>query len=115
MRLLLYGNRQECENVCETIKSIAFQSVEHTIVDDFESIHQTIVDIGADVAVVVENGAGGMEAVYKIKESGCNIPVFWFSDDRDFAVQSYRLGCAYFSAKPVTAEKFQKAFTRLSI
>lgn len=115
MRLLLIGNRQECENTFETIKSLVFQNIEHSIVDDYELIHQSIIEDETDVAVVVENGAGGMEAVYRIKESGCDIPVFWFSDDRDFAVQSYRLGCAYFSTKPVTAEKFQKAFTRLRV
>ncbi len=115
MRILLCGDKRECENVYETIKSLVFQSIEHTIVDDYENIHQSVIDGDADVAVIVENGAGGMEAVYRIRESGCNIPVFWFSDDRDFAVQSYRLGCAYFSTKPVTAEKFQKAFTRLRI
>lgn len=115
MRLLLYGNKEECEKVYEIIKSIVFQNIEPTIVDDYENIHQSIIDNRTEVAVIVENGAGGMEAVYRIKESGCNIPVFWFSDDRDFAVQSYRLGCAYFSAKPVTAEKFQKAFTQLRI
>ncbi len=115
MRLLLCGDRQECENVYETIKALVFQSIETTIVDDYESIHRAIVDSGADAALVLENGAGGMEAVYRIRESGFDIPVFWFSDDRDFAVQSYRLGCAYFSTKPVTAEKFMKAFARLRI
>ncbi len=115
MHLLMYGEKCECENAFRMIKSLLLQNVKHTIVDDYENIHQRVIDGDADVAVIVENGAGGMEAVYRIRESGCNIPVFWFSDDRDFAVQSYRLGCAYFSTKPVTAEKFQKAFTRLRI
>lgn len=115
MHLLMCGEKRECENAFLMVKSLMLHNLKYTIVDDYENIHQSLVDSGADVAVVVENGAGGMEAVYRIKESGSNIPVFWFSDDRDFAVQSYRLGCAYFSAKPVTAEKIQKAFTRLSV
>ncbi len=109
MRVLLCGEKKECEEIRELIKSLYFCVSETVIVDDYEKIHRYVVDISPAVAIVCDSGAMGMESVHRIKESG-DVPIFWFSDDRGFAVQSYRLGCSYFGVKPVSAESLKKAF-----
>ena len=53
--------------------------------------------------MVTVNGAEGMEGVIAARDLWKNVPVIWFSDDNGFGVQSYRLGCAYFHKKPISA------------
>ncbi len=115
MRLLLCGKKDESESIIEAVKALPLGLADYIIVDDYELIHQSIVDVNINTAIVYENGANGMECVYRIKESNCDIPIIWFSDDNNFAVQSYRLNCAYFGKKPITVEKLQKAFENINL
>lgn len=59
--------------------------------------------------VVLANGAAGMEGVYLARQILPELPVFWFSDDSQFGMQSHRLDCSYFSTKPLTDVKLRKA------
>ena len=79
---------------------------------DGESLHTELVDWAPELVVVLTNGAAGMEGVYRVREYHPRVPVFWFSDDGDFAMQSYRLNCSYFGLKPVTEGKLRQALYR---
>ena len=68
-----------------------------------------------DLVLVTADGAGGMEAVGAAHKLRLESPRVWFSNDLDFAVQSYRLDCAYFAFKSITAEKLQKALARCGL
>ncbi len=65
-----------------------------------------------DLSIIAQNGAGGMESVRAAKTLLPEKPVIWFSDDKGFGPESYRLGCAYFSAAPITPELLQSAIIR---
>ena len=45
-----------------------------------------------------------MESVIATKSLCPKLPIIWFSNDKDFGAQSYRLGTDYFATKPVTNE-----------
>ncbi len=110
MTVLLCGEIQECEKIFELLYSVTDIS-QKIIVDDYELIHEYVIDSKPCMAIVTDNGAKGMESVIRIRESDKDIPILWFSDDGNFAIQSYRMKCSYFTTKPITHEKMQKALS----
>ncbi|MBE6974978.1 MAG: response regulator [Ruminococcaceae bacterium] len=114
MKVLLFGSPGECENVAKLLADqrngqgeVAY---EHTA--DLERFEQFMVTWMPSLIIVLADGASGLESVYRSRSRRPNLPVFWFSDDREFGMQSYRLDCAYFSTKPATREKINSALKR---
>ena len=58
------------------------------------------------------DGADGMEGVIAAKNVCGEVPVLCFSNDGGFGAQSYRLGCAYFHKKPVSAQILSAAIAK---
>lgn len=115
IKTLIFGDAHECRaaaDVMRALELLAGHTHEHYHVDDLEEFERNLVDWEPTLLIVLANGAEGMECVYRSKERRPCLPVFWFSDDREFGIQSYRLDCAYFSTKPVTAEKISHAIHR---
>lgn len=115
IKAIIYGEQNECRAVGETLKGLMLLTDyrhEHCYVDDLEEFEKLLVDWEPTLLIVLANGAIGQESVYRAGQRLPNLPVFWFSDDREFSMQSYRLGCAYFSTKPVTQEKIEHAIHR---
>lgn len=115
VRTLLFGKREECETAVQVLNTLEMFSEydhEYFYINNLEEFDKLLVDLGPTLLVVLADGAEGMECVYRAREHSQDIPVFWFSDDRDFAVQSYRMNCAYFSDKPITSDKALNAFKR---
>lgn len=66
----------------------------------------------ASAVIVSRCGADGMESARNAKIIQPDVPLIWFSDDEGFGVESFRIGCAYFSAVPVTEELLSTALAR---
>ena len=114
MKTLLFGCERECSAVTELLVSAAIgcASYEYRQTEDLEVFEEILATWMPTLVVVLADGATGMECVYRSRSRRPNLPVFWFSNDREFGMQSYRLGCAYFSTKPVTPEKIACALRR---
>lgn len=115
MKILLYGNEteyMEAAALLPTLPLLAGRECRFVHVMDRESFQEQLVLWKPDLAIVLEEGAAGMEGVYTAKDTSPAVPVFWFSDDPDFGIQSYRLNCTYFSTKPVTRTKYERALAR---
>lgn len=115
IKTLLFGSDGECRAVYEILQAQATRSgyiVTQCQVDDLEVFEKQLVDFDPSLLIVVADGAEGMECVYRSRERRPCVPVFWFSDDPEFGLQSYRFNCAYFSTKPVTTEKLNHAIQR---
>ncbi len=69
---------------------------------------------GCRVVIIAQEGAGGMESARAAKILLPEAPLIWFSDDRGFGPESYRVGCSYFSAAPITRELVLKALAQCS-
>lgn len=114
MKVLLFGSPGECETVARILAdhrsgpgTVAY---EHTA--DLERFELCMATWMPSLVIVLADGAAGLESVYRSRSRRPNLPVFWFSDDREFGMQSYRLDCAYFSTKPATQEKINSALKR---
>lgn len=115
IRTLIFGNSDECrkaEEELSALEQLAEKHQEFLHIDDLEEFDRKLVDWEPTLLMVLANGAEGMECTYRARDRRPCIPVFWFSNDPEFGMQSYRLNCAYFSTKPVTGEKLSYAFQR---
>lgn len=115
VKTLLFGIPEECETIGQMLHEtvgIPEGGHEYLAIDDVEEFERILATWFPTLVVVLADGAAGMESVYRSRQRRPNVPVFWFSDDREFGMQSYRLGCAYFSTKPVTPEKIACALRR---
>lgn len=115
VKMLIFGQEHECRAVSEMMKQeavLACHKHEHLYMDDLEGLEEKLVEWNPSLIIVVANGAKGLECVFRTKSCRPSLPVFWFSDDREFGMQSYQLDCAYFSTKPVTKEKLAHAIHR---
>lgn len=115
IKALLFGQPHECRAAGETLcdmEALANHSHEYCHANNVEEFETLLVNWMPSLVIVLADGAAGMESVYRSWQRCPALPVFWFSNDRDFSMQSYRLDCAYFSTKPVTAEKLSHAIRR---
>ena len=113
--ILIFGQTEECEETVLLLKQYfenIKKSFQYTVSSYYDEFYKQIVDADPNLVIVLANGANGMECVYQAKKYNNNMTVFWFSDDKNFSIQSHRLECAYFAKKPLTAEKLEKAFFR---
>ena len=83
--------------------------------DRTEKLIPALSDHSFTAAFVAMGNAAGMEAVIAIRRADYRLPVAWFSNDRDFAAQAYRLNIEYFTVIPLSARKIQEALKRCRI
>lgn len=110
--IILYGKQQECEEVVALLKINPIfygKPLNYLCINEQEELQMKLVDGITDLVIILADGAKGMEGVYTVKEYDRDVIVFWFSNDRSFALQSHRLDCHYFAVKPLTETKLTKA------
>ncbi len=68
---------------------------------------------GQAIAVIVaRKGAEGMESARNARMMQPSVPLVWLSDDDGFGIESYRIGCAFFSAKEISENLLLTALKR---
>ena len=115
MNMIIYGQPGECNDAIAVLQNqFPEAAARHAYFPTAtrDELQRQLVQCMPDLVIILANGAAGMEGVYAAKEFDPEIPVFWFSDDNEFGMQSHRLECAYFSTKPLNAEKIRRAFNR---
>ena len=117
MNILVIGSENETDEFVEMLDSheqFIFRKKSYTLVDDYDQF-LTSLNNEQDIVFVLSNGAMGMESVIASKKLCPKAPVIWFSNDKDFGAQSYRLGTEYFATKPVTNEHITSVAQRIGI
>ncbi len=99
--------RQQLPRVRPTDAGIFYRSY-----DDFLS---GLPDCSCDAVLVAQAGALGMESVRAARILLPTTPLIWLSDDRGFGPESYRAGCSYFSADPITHELLEQALKQCQL
>ena len=106
MNILVFGSGNEADHLIDLMDSheqYIFRKKSYTITNDYDEFLEALKGT-QDIIFVIENGALGMESVIASKSICPKTPVIWFSNDKNFGAQSYRLGAEYFGIKPVTNE-----------
>lgn len=115
MNVLIYGNTKEKENLIQHIKaspSMAFRMITYSHAEDYDSYLDLLRKQEYNLAFVMADNAAGMEGVIATQNIYPDIPIIWFSNDKNFVAQSYRLGVTYFSVKPIDDRTVELALSR---
>lgn len=115
MNITLYGpetEKYEHANELSALPDCRYRNICIKGFSDYDSFISNLGEGPPELVLVTADGAAGMEGVIAAKSLLKNVPVVWFSNDSGFGAQSYRLGCAYFHPKPVSAEILSAAIAK---
>lgn len=115
MNVLIYGNTREKELIIQHMKSkacMAFRLLHFTQTEDYDEFVDMLQKSNQDLIFVTMDNAAGMEGVIAVRNLYPDTPVVWFSNDKNFVAQSYRLGVNYFSIKPIEEKNMNLAISR---
>lgn len=104
MNILIYGDKREKELLVQHMKSqacMAFRLITYSHTDDYDRYLTMLREQEFDIIFVMADNAAGMEGVIAVQNVQPDSAIVWFSNDKNFVAQSYRLGVTYFSVKPV--------------
>lgn len=115
MDVLIYGNAREKELLIQHLKSevcMAFRTVRYSHAEDYDTYLKKLRKQEYDIVFVMADNAAGMEGVIAVQNVHPDIAIVWFSNDKNFVAQSYRLGVNYFAVKPIDEKKVGLAIKR---
>ena len=115
MDVLLYGNAREREILTQHLKSqacMAFRLIRYSHAEDYDTYLKELRSHPCDLIFVMADNAAGMEGVIAAQNVHPDVPIVWFSNDKNFVAQSYRLGVAYFAVKPIDEKTVSLAVKR---
>ena len=115
MDVLVYGNTKDEQSVKKLISrqaSMAFRKICYTQTEDYDEFLIRLEEKNYDMVIIMTDNAAGMEGVIAVKNMLPHIPVLWFTNDKNFVAQSYRLGVTYFSVKPIEERTMKLALER---
>lgn len=114
MRAVLFGTQQQYQEWTEATHILPeyIDCTKWIPVPDYDLLQRCLIEQEYDIIIITADGANGMEACIAARKMCPNTPLIWLSNDRDFAAQSYRLGCTYFAARPVAQYKLLHALER---
>ena len=115
MNVLIYGNATDKELLIQHMKSqacMAFRLINYSQTDNYDTFLEMLNSKRYEMIFVMMDNAAGMEGVIAVQNLHPEVPVIWFSNDKNFVAQSYRLGVNYFSTKPINEKILNLALSR---
>lgn len=115
MNVLIYGNAREKELLVQHLKSqacMAFRLVNYSHAEDYDDYLTMLRMQSHDIVFILADNAAGMEGVIAVQNVQPNVSIVWFSNDKNFVAQSYRLGVTYFAVKPISGKTVRLALEK---
>jgi len=115
VNILIYGNTSDKELLIQHMKSqacMAFRKIDYLHTDNYDRFLDMLSSKEYEMVFVMMDNAVGMEGVIAVQNLRPNTPIIWFSNDKNFVAQSYRLGVTYFSVKPIEEKIIKLALQR---
>lgn len=115
MNVLIYGNAREQEILVQHMKSqacTAFRLINYSRAEDYDTYLKLLRKRKYNIVFVMADNAEGMEGVIAVQNVHPDTSVVWFSNDKNFVAQSYRLGVTYFAVKPINEKIMNLALAR---
>lgn len=109
LNLIIFGRREEYL----PLLSYAETQFHYRATDVYDTFLSYLSEDAPEAVFILMDGAVGMEGVIAVKNLYPVCPVVWISNDKGFGIQSYRLGCSFFSDKPLTEKKIKTALARI--
>ena len=115
MDVLIYGNAEERDLLMRHLRTeacMAFRLVKYSNAEDYDTFLKLLRKGDYDMVFILADNAAGMEGVIASQNVHPETPIVWFSNDKNFVAQSYRLGVTYFSVKPINDRTVNLALQR---
>lgn len=96
----------------DSTKALTFRQVTYHYCNTYDDFLQILEQQQIDLMIIAVDGADGMEGVIAARKFQPETKLIWFSNDKAFGSQSYRLNCTYFAVKPITEELLETAVSR---
>ncbi len=112
VKISVFANNDKKEMLQELLSPY---SIEQIFYESYDEFINELPERKSDILIVARDGADGMESVRAAKILLPNTRIIWFSNDQGFGPESYRVGCSYFSALPISAEILARALKRCEI
>ncbi len=114
MKITFFAHSEELPHYEKLLRSLpeGISPIEYTVYDDYDDFISGFPNEESQAVIVARRGADGMECARSARVMKPNVPLIWLSDDRGFGVESYRIGCAYFSAAPITEQILSTVLAR---
>lgn len=115
MNVLIYGNATDKELLVQHMKSqacMAFRLINYSQTEDYDTFLKLLKSEIYELVFIMMDNAAGMEGVMAVQNLHPDTPVIWFSNDKNFVAQSYRLGVNYFAVKPINEKIISLAIAR---
>ncbi len=112
MKIAIFSDLQQKLHLESLISGLGLPGVEPRYIHypTYDDLIAELPESGCDLTIIASGGASGMESARAVKILLPHIPLIWLSDDKAFGPESFRLGCSFFSAAPITKELLKSAF-----
>lgn len=115
MNVLIYGSEKESQHFIQYLKTqayTAFRRIRYFQTDDYDKFLEYLKAEEYEIIFILMDDEAGMDGVTAVCDSQPNKFILWFSNDKNFVVQSYQLGVTYFAVKPINENILHLALSR---
>ncbi len=99
------GTLLQANGIAERLETVSFYK-------NYDDFIMDVPNSTCDAVIIAHKGALGMQGARAAKILLFRVPIVWFSDDNAFVEESYRIGCAFFSADAITEKLLSIALGR---
>lgn len=102
MNILIYGDGEhDLTHMIKNIQTLQYRQLRFALPESYDAYLGALRSGSPDIIFITVPGAKGMEAAIAARDTCGSVRLVWLSDDEAFGAQSYRLGCDFFTAKPI--------------
>ncbi len=115
MRITVLTHKESVQGIRNLLTTLSDREgalYECAFYDQYDDFIRAFTQDQSQVVIVARKGADGMECARSARRMRPSVPLVWLSDDGGFGVESYRIGCAYFSTEAITESLLSTAIER---
>ncbi len=115
MKISVFTYKEDIERIERFFSELLEEnSIFHswTFYDNYDDFIFGFQNDNSHAALIARRGADGMESVRAARLLKPSTSLIWLSDDNGFGTESFRIGCQYFSAEPITKKLLSNALSR---
>ncbi len=115
MKITVYtdeGRQNELSALIESALPFKDKITRYELFKNYDDFLEHLSNTHCDIVIIAIDGAEGMESARAVKILKPLAPLIWLSDDNGFGPESYRVGCTYFSASPISDKTLTFALDR---
>ncbi len=114
MKITVFTHTEQAKDFAAMLTALSRDRalLQYRLFETYDDFIQGFTQEESQAVIVARRGADGMESARNAKLLQPSVPLVWLSDDPGFGVESYRIGCAFFSSEPITESLLKLALRK---